>query len=105
MAFRKKPIPVYSVGSSTDFSQLEPVNLPDSIVVLKKVRTDEISKRTLDPSVFTARNIIESGQVIHGNVDMAPTDPDTIERSVERAAFKFINNNPVTPVNSTNDEN
>lgn len=103
--FRKKTIRPYSVSFSTDFSQDEPVNLPNSKVVMKKVRPDEIAKRTLDPNVFSARNVLESGQVIQGNVDMAPTDPDNIERSIERGLVNYINNNPVTPVNSTNDEN
>lgn len=102
MAFRKKPIDVYKASVSTDFSQFEPRNLSDGKVYLHKVSADEIARGTLDPNIFTARNIISSGNVINGNVDFTPSDPDNVERVVELGLTSFINNNPI---NSVEDEN
>lgn len=98
--FRKKTIKPYSVSVSTDFSELQPNSLPNSKVGLKKVSPDEIAASTLDPNIFTARNIIESGEYIKGDVDMTPSDPDNVERRVENGLTNYINNNPVD--NSTN---
>lgn len=62
----------------------------------------KLSKRTLDVNVFTSKRVLESGEVISGNVDFTPTDPDNIERSVERGVASFIENNPVNPVENEN---
>lgn len=95
MAFRRKPIVVYQSSVSTDFSQLEPRNSSDGKVFMHKVSTLDVARGTLDPDLFSARNIIASGQVINGNVDFSLSDPDSIERTVERGLTSFINNNPV----------
>lgn len=101
MAFRKSPIGVYRspLSNLSSFGEIEPVNTPipdgGSIVSFSLVKPFVLSKRALDPNLFSSSNVIKSGEIIRGNVSMAPTDPDNVERSVERSIRSYISNNPV----------
>lgn len=101
MAFRKSPIGVYRspVSNLSSFGEVEPVQTPvpggSPVVSFSLVKPSVLAKRALDPNLFSSSNVIKSGQVIKGSVSMAPTDPDNVERSVERSIRSYISNNPV----------
>lgn len=101
MAFRKIPINPYSspLSTSSSFGEVSVKSQPDNkgriVSVTAHSTSRELSKRTLDADVFTSKNILETGQYINSPVSYAPSDPDNIERSVERGFTNYISNNPI----------
>lgn len=106
MAFRKLPRGVYRspLSNSVSFGEVEFSDVFDedgkTILLKKRVMSEELSKRTLDCSLFTPTNVIRSGRLIQGSTSMTPSDPDNIERPVERGLLSYISNNPTLPSNN-----
>lgn len=102
MAFRKKTYPVYrsSVSGTGSFGEREYVTSTSEdgrvLASVEFVRPDNLSKRSIDPNLFSSKKVLESGEVIKGSTSYAPTDPDTVERSVELGISNYISNNPVS---------
>lgn len=106
MAFRKSSYGVYRapIDNIASFAEIETVQQPNADggldVLFSPVSPAVVAKRALDPNLFTADNLVKSGKVINGSTSMAPTDPDNIERRVERGLRSYIANNPVSSSNN-----